>query len=155
LVSRNPELFEIGQIVEIFKDFDFIITNPESFEVGKSVETLNGFDGIVGEVKSFETGAFLKAFDFLYLVLVEPETFEFGGIDKSFNVSNTTIDKSERLDTFESIDDRHVTKIFENKFNGLDFIDLFPLGIFEAVHFFLGIGKGFTIRSRSWVSLFL
>jgi hypothetical protein len=142
LISCNPELFEIGQIVEILKDFDFIITNPESFEVGKSVETLDGFDGIVGEVKSFEAGAFLKAFDFLYFVLVEPEAFEFGGIGKPFNVSDTAIDKSERLDAFESIDNRHVTKIFENEFDGLDFIDLFPLGIFEAVHFFLGIGKG-------------
>ncbi len=78
----------------------------------------------------------------MYFVLIEPEAFEFGGISKPIDVGDTTVDESEGLDAFEAIDDRHVPEIFENEFYGLDFIDLFPLGVFEAVHFFLGIGKG-------------
>lgn len=52
-------------------------------------------------------------------------------------MGDSTVNESERLDSFESVDDRHVSEIFQNEFDGLDFVDLLPLIIFEAIHFFL------------------
>lgn len=52
-------------------------------------------------------------------------------------MGDSAVNESERLDSFESVDDRHVSEIFENEFDSLDFVDLLPLIIFEAIHFFL------------------
>ena len=57
-------------------------------------------------------------------------------------MSDTTVDQGERLDALESVEDGHISEILKNQLNGLYFIDLLPLGILEAVHFFLGLRKG-------------
>jgi hypothetical protein len=54
-------------------------------------------------------------------------------------VSDSAVDESERLDAFELADNRHVSEILKDKLNAFDFVDLLPLVIFEAVHFFLSL----------------
>lgn len=56
-------------------------------------------------------------------------------------MGDSAVNESERLDSFESVDDRHVSEIFEDEFDSLDFVDLLPLIIFEAIHFFDKIEK--------------
>lgn len=71
-----------------------------------------------------------------------------------FDVGDAAVDKGEGFDGFEAVHDGHVAEVFEDQFDGLDFVHLLPDAVFESVHAFLGEGR-LTMTSRRALSVFL
>lgn len=137
LISCDPQLFQVRKILQVLNALNFIIANPQSFQTSQIAEPFNGLYRVVGQVKGFQACAFFKSFNFLDLILVQPKTLQLDGVLQTIDVRNTAVNQSQGFDSFKAIDDRHVTEIFKNEFNKLNFVDFFPLRVLEAVHFFL------------------
>ena len=67
-------------------------------------------------------------------------------------VCDTTVNESEHFESFESVEDSHMSKILEYKLDDLYFIHLFPDIVFESVHSFLS-SQNVTMMSISELSL--
>ena len=52
-------------------------------------------------------------------------------------VSYATVNEGEHFESFESVEDSHVSKILEYEFDDLYFIHLFPDIVLESIHSFL------------------
>ena len=91
----------------------------------------------MGQVQSFQARTFLQPFNFLNLVLIQPKTLQLDCVLQTVDMRNTAVDQSQGFNSFEAINHRHVTEIFKNEFNELNFIHFFPLCVLKTVHFFL------------------
>ena len=67
-------------------------------------------------------------------------------------VCDTTVNESEHFESFESVEDSHMSKILEYKLDDLYFIHLFPDIVFESIHSFLN-SRNVTMMSISELSL--
>lgn len=71
-----------------------------------------------------------------------------------FYVADSAVDEGKGFDSFEAIHDCHGSEVFEDEFNGVDLIHLFPDIVLEAIHAFL-VGATVTMISRRALSVFL